>query len=250
MPTTKSLQELIIAAHFQAPLPFTVMDLASWVEHFSDFPVVQQIPALPPATVPAPGPPQMQFQLVQDASLPRMLLRSSDNRYSVQLQNDRFGFGWHRTEPLGEAADYPGYEEYRKNWHAVLHHFESWTQKRFGQRPAHRLIEISYSNAVPLERAGQKRKISEIFTMVQLAGRVIGSFNTSWMEAVYPTGPSKGTVSTVVAVGTAPPALPVLIFNFAGIAPVAAGEQSAHILDNVHAKIRGIYESSIVPDAD
>jgi hypothetical protein len=43
MPTTKRLQELIIAVHFDTPIALTVVDLANWVTHFSSqFPVVQQ----------------------------------------------------------------------------------------------------------------------------------------------------------------------------------------------------------------
>ena len=97
MPTTRSLQELVIAAHFQAPLPLTVMDLADWVEHFTkEFPVIQQLPPLPPTNLPVPGVPGVQFQFlpVDATALPRMLLRTADGRYSVQLQNDQFAFGW------------------------------------------------------------------------------------------------------------------------------------------------------------
>jgi uncharacterized protein (TIGR04255 family) len=252
MPTTKSLQELIIAAHFQAPLPFSVMDLASWVEHFNDFPVVQQIPALPPAAVPVAGPNQMQFQVLEAPILPRMLLRTADGRYSVQLQNDRFGFGWHRTEPIGEPAEYLGFESHRKSWKEALDHFESWTQKRFRQRPVHRLVELNYSNAVPLEYAGRQKRLSEVFKFVQPAGRKVNGFNTGWMEAIYPTDLEalKGIVTSAVTMGIVPPALKVLAFTFTGLASVAAGEQSEHILNDIHTKIREIYESSIVADED
>ena len=105
MPTTTSLQELTIAAHFQAPLPLTVMDLADWVEHFTkEFPVLQQLPPLPPTNLPALGVP-VQVQFLDAAALPRMLLRTADGRYHVQLQNDRFAFGWSRTEPIGDPAE-------------------------------------------------------------------------------------------------------------------------------------------------
>jgi uncharacterized protein (TIGR04255 family) len=244
MPTTKSLQELIIAAHFQAPLPFTVMDLASWVEHFRELPVVQQLPPLPPASLPAPGIPQLQFQFVsmEAAALPRMLLRSADGRYSVQLQNDRFAFGWHRTEPIGDPAEYAGFEAHRAHWKQTLEHFEAWTEERFRQKPAHRLVELSYSNALPIEREGRQSRLSEMFKFVQPGGRKIwGAFNTSWAETIYPTAdmqPSKGVVSAVVGLGFAAPAVRVLAFSFTGLATVAPDEQSEHILDDIHAKIR------------
>jgi uncharacterized protein (TIGR04255 family) len=255
MPTTRSLQELIIAAHFQAPLPFTVMDLASWVEHFSELPVVQQLPPLAAANLPTPGIPQLQLQFVsvEAATLPRMLLRTADGRYSVQLQNDRFAFGWHRTEPIGDPAEYAGFEAHREHWKQTLDHFEVWTERRFRQRPAHRLLELSYNNAVPFEREGRQRRLSELFKFVQPGGRIMNGFNTSWVEPIYPTAdgqPPKGVVSAVVGLGVAPPAVNVLAFTFSGLATVATDEQSEHILNDIHAKIRDIYESAIVPDAD
>ena len=115
MPTTKNLQELIVAVHFEAPIPLAVVDLGNWVDSFSDdFPIMQQLPNLPQVSLPAPGmPPQIQFQMFQTPPLPRMLLRSSDGRYSVQLKNVRFAFGWHITEPVGEAAQYDGFESHK-----------------------------------------------------------------------------------------------------------------------------------------
>jgi uncharacterized protein (TIGR04255 family) len=251
MPTTRSLQELIIAAHFDAPLPITVMDLASWVAHFGNFPLVQQLPVLPPMNLPVPGAPQIHF--VAEGTLPRMFLRTTDGRHSVQLQNDRLAFGWHRTEPIGDPAEYPGFEANLADWKHALDDFEAWTQERFHQKPAHRMVEISYSNAVPIERDGGKKKLSEIFKFVQLGGRKINGFNASWAESIYPVAdmqPPKGVVGCMVGLGIAPPALPVLAFTFTGSASIAPGEHSEHILSDIHAKIREIYESAIIPDAD
>jgi uncharacterized protein (TIGR04255 family) len=257
MPATKSLQEIVIATHFQAPIQFGVMDLADWVGHFPAFPIVQQLPALAPANLP-PGAnvPQLPFQILQvdAAALPRMLLRSSDGRFSIQLQNDRFALGWHRTEPIGDAADYPGYEKFAEKWAETLHYFETWTQERFKQRPGHRLMELTYANAAPLERDGKAKRLSQVFKFVQPSGRPVNSFNTSWIERVYKdddaSASPRGLVTISVALGTAPPALPVLGFTFTGLAAVAPGEESKHILDDIHAKIREIYESSVTADAD
>jgi uncharacterized protein (TIGR04255 family) len=255
MPTTKSLQELIVAAHFRDPLSLTIMDVASWVGHFDEnFPIIQQLPALPPANLPIPNAPVIQqVQFMTEPPLPRMFLRTADGRHSVQLQNDRFAFGWHRTEPIGEPAAYLGFEAHREHWNQALSHFENWTVGRFQQRPAHRLIEMNYSNAVPLEIGGQRKRLSEIFTFVQPGGQKVIGFATNWTSTIYPiegTQPPKGIVQSVVALGTAPPSINVLAFNFMGLATVAPGEQSGNILSDVHAKIREIYEGAIKADAD
>ena len=259
MPTTKSLQELIIAVHFDAQIPLTVVDLADWVTYFSyDFPIIQQLPALSQVNLPTVlGPQSLQLQMlsVDSLPLPRMLLRSPDARYSIQLQNDRFAFGWHRTEPLGESAEYPGFEVHQQNWAEVVAKFEAWTQTRFRMRPGHRLIELTYSNAAPLERNGKKIRLSEIFTFVQPTGRPLSAFNTSWIENVYPQSPTdltppRAIVTAQVAIGSAPPVQMVLGFNFSGLGAVAQDHESTHILNDLHAKIREIYASSIVADAD
>jgi uncharacterized protein (TIGR04255 family) len=126
MPAPKNVQELTIAFHFAAPISLAVVDLADWVTLFSsDFPVIQQLPNLP-----VPGMPiQMQFQVVNAAGLPRMLLRRPDGRYSVQLQADRFGFSWHRIEPIGEPAEYAGFDFHKRARAEVLERFEHWIAK-------------------------------------------------------------------------------------------------------------------------
>jgi uncharacterized protein (TIGR04255 family) len=257
MPATKSLQELIIAVHFDVPIVLAVVDLADWVTHFSgEYPVVQQLPALPQIVLPVATAPQLlQLQMlsVDSQPLPRMLLRSTDGRYSVQLQSDRFAFGWHRTEPVGEPAAYAGFEAHQRSWAEMLAKFEEWTQARFRQRPGHRMVELTYSNATPLEKDGEKKRISEIFRFVQPGSRTLTSFNTTWTESVYPrsaTEPPKALVSAQVAVGSAAPAQTVLAFTFTGIGAVAENEESKHILNDIHAKIREMYEGSIVTDAD
>lgn len=260
MPATKTLQELIIGVHFDVPIALTVVDLADWVAHFSeDFPVVQQLPALPQINLPtapaAVGLQQLQVQMVTVDSLPlpRMLLRTSDGRFSIQLQNDRFAFGWHRTEPLGDPAEYDGFEDHQRSWGEVVEKFEEWTQARFRQRPGHRMVELTYSNAMPMEKDGEKKRISQIFKFVQPGSRTLISFNTTWAESVYPqsaTDPLKALVTAQVAVGSAAPAQTVLVFTFTGIGAVAENEESKHILNDLHAKIREMYEGSIVPDAD
>jgi uncharacterized protein (TIGR04255 family) len=252
MPAPKSLQELTIAFHFAAPLSLAVVDLADWVTLFQDYPVIQQLPELPRINLPVPGSPlQMQFQVVNAAGLPRMLLRTPNGRYSVQLQDDRFGFSWHRIEPIGEPAEYGGFDQHKRAWAEVLERFEHWIANRFRMRPSYRLVELNYVNAAPLKVDGKMKRLSDVFTFIHMKDRTINAFNVQWNESVEtwpwsPGGPVKGVVSTHVGLGTAPPALPVLAFTFSGHAAVAEGEKSEHILDLLHSKIREIYAAAIV----
>jgi uncharacterized protein (TIGR04255 family) len=249
VPTT-TLQELVMAAHFQVPLPLGVMDLADWVVHFSDYPIVQQLPPAGPAYLPTPGV-QLQHNIELDLGvmLPRMLLRTADGRFTVQLQGDRFGMGWARIEPVGAPAEYPGFEAMLRRWNEVLSRFETWVERRFHSKTNYRLIELNYANAAPLEADGKPRRISEIFRFVQPGTRGVNQFNVNWIERVYPDDqpgqPFKGVITAAVVMAQAPPNIPVLIFNFTGMAAVAPGQESKHIMGDLHDKIREIYLSAI-----
>jgi hypothetical protein len=250
-PTT-TLQELVMAAHFEAPLPLGVMDLADWVNNFSDYPIVQQILPAGPINLPIPGVQQLQFPIGIDMGmvLPRMLLRTADGRFTVQLQGDRIGMGWSRIEPVGAPAEYPGFDAILSRWNEVLLRLEAWVERRFNSQTKYRLVELNYANAAPLEVAGKIRRISEIFRFVEPGGRPVNQFNVSWVELVYPDDqpgqPFKGLVTAAIALGQSPPNIPVLGFNFTGMAAVAPDRESNHIMGDLHDKIREIYLGAIV----
>jgi len=244
-----------MVTHFQAPLPLTLLDVADWVGGFSDFPIAQQLEILAPLNLPVLGQQQqLSFELGPSISLPRMLLRSADGRYTVQLQGDRFAFGWARIEPLGAPADYPGFEAMLAKWSEMTSRFEKWVEQRLRLRPQPRLVEVSYVNAALLEQGGRARRISEVFKFIQVSSsRPINFFNVNWAESVYPLNPDdgrfKGVVNAQVGLARALPATPVLAFNFAGIAEVATGQESKHIMNDIHAKIREMYQNAIASDA-
>jgi uncharacterized protein (TIGR04255 family) len=247
---TKTLQELVIASHFQATIPLGVMDLADWVSHFGDYPVVQQLPQAPPANV-LPAGQQIAFGF-GGPELPRMFLRSPDGRYSVQFQQDRFAIGWQRIEPPGTPAAYPGFPAMLQRWDAALDRFLKWTEAKFGFQPVPRLAEVSYLNAALLEQNGVSKRISEVFRFVQPSGRRLNAFNTSWIERLYPNDPpdvQRGTITAVVGLSHAPPAIPALAFNYTGLGVVENGQESKHIVNQIHDRIREIYQGSIFPDA-
>ncbi|MCA1381264.1 TIGR04255 family protein [Bradyrhizobium sp. BRP23] len=250
---TTTLQEFILAAHFRAPLPLGVMDLANWVSSFPDFPLHQELPPLTTANMPAIGAPEMPaIEFGMGTMLPRMLLRSHDGRYTLQLQNDRLAFGWSRIEPIGVAAEYPGFETMLAQWTEMRSRVEDWVEGRFRARPLYRLVEVNYLNAAPLEVGGKQRRISEILRFGPPAGRLVHGFNVQWGERVYqdPEGePPRGIVRAAVGLAQAPPAIPVLTFNFSGMAAVADGQESNHIINDLHAKIREIYQSAMISDA-
>src|SRR3954469_19992645 len=100
MHTTRTLQEVVFAIHFSRPADFNVVELADWYTTFrEDFPHLQQLPPLDEVTLAPVMRPQIYFGVMPVQ--PRLLLISQDQRETVQLQSDRFAFGWRRLDPPG-----------------------------------------------------------------------------------------------------------------------------------------------------
>lgn len=229
----------------------TLVDLAAWISrHSVDFPIVQQLPEAPPVSL-LGSPDQMQIQMFGPPPLPRLLLRSNDQRSAIQIQNDRFALSWHRTEPLGDPTEYPGFDAQKAIWRGRLDDFESYARERFGQAPKYRLIELSYVNAAPLLVGGKARRISEVFKFIRPEGRRLGAFNVMWTEPILPAvtpDENPGVITCQFVLGTAPPAIPVLAYTFTGLISVTSGKQYDVLLDIVHSRIREIYETVIFQD--
>ena len=252
-PTT-TLTELVLAGHLTTPLALGVLDVADWVAQFPAFPISQELPTAGPAALPSPGfQPGAAIQFGSEPEIPRMLLRSPDARYSLQVQGDRFAVGWSRIEPVGRPAAYPGFDAMLSMWAEMSARFEAWSRRRFRSQPQYRLVEIAYLNAMPLQPDGQpKRRLSDVFRFVQPGVRPVNMFTVQWAERIgveRPNEPFGGVVNATVALSQAPPAIPVVAFNFTGLAAVAEGRVTEHIIRDVHAKIREIYQSAMIIDA-
>jgi uncharacterized protein (TIGR04255 family) len=248
MPLTATLNEFVLATHFDAPLPLSVVDLADWIGTFRpDFPQIQELPAA--ARVELTPSQEVLLNLAQP-SLPRIVLRAP-SQLTLQFQADRFAFGWARAEPIGQPAEYPGYETMKARWLEMLERFRVWQEARVRSRPSSRLIEIAYHNALPMEVNGRRKRISEVFRFVQPSPtRKLSSFQTSWAEQLS-DAPDAPRVITQVGLGTAPPAQVVFAFNFTGLALApksATTSETLGTLDALHARILDMREASIISD--
>jgi uncharacterized protein (TIGR04255 family) len=192
--------------------------LAAWAQEFREFPDATQLPWLPAVHLLPPGPISYNL-LAGNAGLPRVLLRTPDRTRTLQLQSDRFAFGWSRPNAVGENADYPGFEALKIEFREILRRFHSWSSKRLEIQPSARVIELGYNNATPMEIEGKIRKISDVFKFVA-PGRPVNAFQVAWMELIDKERPDGARVSATVAIGSAPPVDRVLIHNFSGHAPV------------------------------
>src|SRR4051812_39221339 len=178
MHTTSTLQEVVFAAHFQQPADLSVLDLASWAAMFeTEFPHLQQLPPLDPVAFLAQQQ-QLTVNFGPSAQLPRLLKMSHDQRYTLQIQNDRLAFGWRRLEPVGVITDYPGYDVLKDRWDSLATQFREWWGGRFQTEPVLRLVELNYANAMPIGA-----RLSEVFRFVHpVSSRPLVAFQASWTE--------------------------------------------------------------------
>ncbi|HTX48319.1 MAG TPA: hypothetical protein VME40_02905, partial [Caulobacteraceae bacterium] len=212
-PPSRTLQDVVFAVHFVGA-PLTVLDAASWVETFNEIGLdVQQYPALPPAQfTPASQPVPFLFGMMPPAQIPRLFLRRDDVSEYLVFQSDRVGFAWHRVEPVGTEAAYPGFDELRLRWKTLLDRFNAWCEQRLGERRPPRLVELSYQNAIPTDEPdGSLRHVPPYFRLATLGERAVEQFQVAWREVVPNTG--GGYVDAVGAIGTVPPARAAFLFN-------------------------------------
>ena len=120
--------------HFGTPLPLTVLDMADWAREFSKYPKAQQLHMVPPVQLSGPGPISFSFGLAQ-SELPRLLLRSENGERTVQLQADRFGFGWARNVPIGETRRIPWVRDNKAGLAAESRKFRAWCAPSPGRLP-------------------------------------------------------------------------------------------------------------------
>jgi len=245
MDITTTLQEVILVAHLQPALPLTVLDAADWVREFSEFGEARQLQWLPPIDLAQAAPFSIAFNPAQE--IPRILLRSIDGKRHVQLQSDRFAFGWTRSLPVGQTESYPGYEGLKSERLQYDLKFRAWCVKRFGISPHTRLAELTYNNAAPIVEGGQRRRIGDIFRWVQPI-RTVNAFQVSWVDLLEKGRLEGSRVSGLVALGSAPPVSEALLFNFTGLFPLEKTDDAATFTawDVLHERITAMYDTTIV----
>ena len=253
MPQTSSLIETQFVAYFNAPLNVTMLDMADLASVFKgDMPEIQQLPAAAPVELDAP----ITFNFnMQEAIIPRIIMRSYSIPFAISFQLDRFSFSWVRTSDLGKIVDYPGYDKLTEEWHYRLGQFEDWHNKKLGSAPIYRLVELTYTNSLPLMKVnGESRRLSEVFAFVSPGSRPVNAFQANWTEMFErKTGSPRVMASTGVGLlsGIAGGSNePGMYFNFTGYGPLQNGSEGAPtmptLVDALHERILDVYRNSII----
>lgn len=249
MDNTRSLQEVLFAAHFEAPLPLSVLDLADWRKTFErQFPLFQQQPAWDPYVwldfhnnaIQHPHMPQISMLR---SLLPRVMAFSEDQRWSIHFQGDRVAISWRRTEPTGEPTPYPGFWKVAGEALAFLESFREWWQTRFDIPVNFRVCELNYFNAFPLA-AGHKTRLSDVFKfIVPQPSKMIANLNVNWTFPSDP--PDESRVHFVGGMGVMPDCPAVAVFNFAGANKTESGG-TAEELKTTYEKLHDIISDAYI----
>ncbi len=221
MADTRSLNEVIFTAHFLAPEPLTVLDLADWYNGVAKrYPIFQQQQPWSPFVwhdfeTAVPGPPVVPQFFGGPGFIPRLLGYSEDQRWAVNCQYDRIAISWRRLEPTGEPTPYPGFESVLEEVLKFLEGFQAWWLGRFGASVIFQICELNYFNAFPFKSGQRQLRVSEVFrAWIFRPGKKIANLNVSWMMPPEPSEHAR--VQCLAAMGATADCPSAAIFNFAG----------------------------------
>lgn len=137
--------EAVIGLEFAA-LPLGVMGLSKLAQMWeTDFPNVQEVPALEP-TIP-PGQPEQPFAFRVAEGVPpiRLWLTSPDGQYLVQVQRDRLLVNW-RWRAGGD--EYPGYPALRAIFDRLMSEFVAYLDDKGFSPLVITGVEFTYFNRI------------------------------------------------------------------------------------------------------
>jgi uncharacterized protein (TIGR04255 family) len=169
---------------------FAIQELHSLFQ--DEFPYVER-------AAPAPGPDILAVNgyapLNIESPLSRWWLKSSDDRFVIQLQENFFALNWRRRAPRGEACDYPGYETMKGNFDRYLKIILQWQSSKGMGCPAPIAAELYYDDIIEIKQSQEKIKLSSFlsFWNSENAAAPLLGWSVNWVEQIgsdtAPSGP-------------------------------------------------------------
>lgn len=144
------LNEVVYGVQFTAPPDFTSVQHGDiWKLFRSEFPRVEEQPALPPAFETFGGAPAqmgLQFQFGGPPKKTRLWFISKDDTHLLQFQDDRLLLNWRRRE---NGNDYPNFEGIFPILRRSLKTLSEWFISETGHVLEVNQAEVTYINLVP-----------------------------------------------------------------------------------------------------
>jgi uncharacterized protein (TIGR04255 family) len=162
------LNEVVLGVQFAPPQGYQQIRAGEvWNLYRSDFPIVEEHQAIPPAFEILGVPPQkltVNFGLISGGQHDRFWFLAPSKDELIQFQNDRLLHNW-RKVASGENP-YPRFEKIIASFDKELHLLEGYFNGLVPQKLACNQAEISYINHIPIDRDQQRGKAGEWLRLV------------------------------------------------------------------------------------
>ena len=142
--------EVALSVQFEAPLLDSPTIMVRWAQIRDRFPKYQLAPPLPSGVESFNGQPEpeLEFHISSGPPTPRLVMLSESESKVLQIQHDRFGYGWQKITP---GDEYPGFLSIRREFSEELQDFKLYLSAEGHPRMAANQCEVTYVNLMYLE---------------------------------------------------------------------------------------------------
>jgi len=189
------------------------------------------------------------------SGLPRAHFFNPSEPYAMYFQDDRITVLWNRQTPLEIDPSYPGYKGVLNQMGDAVGLLRSWLDRQSFPPVVPIVCEIAYNNAFLAEVDGERRKLSDVFTVWKPERfPVMTGFNLGWVELLReaelersPDQRSTGIVTVGAGAGMTPDNKPVVLLNLIGTSTIP---DNGWVLlpqpfNEIHEKLTEVFESLV-----
>lgn len=179
------LNEVVIGVQFNAVRGYQqIFAKDVWELFRSEFPRVQELPALAPTfeTFGLPQRQQINFGFMTGAQHDRFWFLTKNEEELIQFQNDRLLHNWRK---VGDRTnDYPRFERMIERFSSEISRLSEYMHSRWAETPQINQCEISYVNHLP--RDGDSGDENEHWLrFLTFGSRVPEDYNVAFREVIY-----------------------------------------------------------------
>lgn len=196
---------------------------------------------------PSPGSEILQMlgrpPLSLDGQMSRWWLKSRDDRFVLQLQENFLGFNWRRRASKGGQTEYPGYDHLKSEFDRHLNTLVRWHEGRGSSLPSPTAVELLYDDIIEIQVSDERPKLADFLSFWNYERDTpMFGWNASWLEAISdnqtPNPPMMkfGAMQALIPDGKS--FSPVIRLTFTAMALVQSFADIDVFLHNAHLHIR------------
>lgn len=179
------LNEVVLGVQFKPPKGYQQIRAREvWELFSSEFPIVQELQAIPPAFetfgLPQSGA-QLNFGIVTGATHDRFWFLAQNQEELLQFQHDRLLHNWRK---IGDQTSYPRFERMIERFEAELVRLENYFLKNWQQKLLINQCEISYINHIGGNENLKIQPASNWLRFVNFLDREPDDFSVTFREII------------------------------------------------------------------